>query len=74
MRYKILLLMWLPALFSLRAATVPAVIAVSADGAKTSYELASVQRIVFDTGGMTLQRKAEAGDVNGVRRVRFGTM
>ena len=30
MRYKILLLMWLPALFSLRAATVPAVIAVSA--------------------------------------------
>ena len=74
MRYKILLLMWLPALFSLRAATVPAVIAVSADGAKTSYELASVQRIVFDTGGMTLQRKAEAGDVNGVRCVLFGTM
>lgn len=72
MRYKILLLMWLPALFGLRAATVPAVIAVSADGAKTSYELASVQRIVFDAGGMTL--KTEAGNVNGVRCVLFGTM
>ena len=74
MRYKILLLMWLPALFGLRAATVPAVIAVSADGAETRYELASVQRIVFDAGGMTLQRKADADDVNGVRCVLFGTM
>ncbi len=72
MRYKILLLLWLPALFGLRAATVPAVIAVSADGAETRYELASVQRIVFDAGGMTL--KTEAGDVNGVRCVLFGTM
>ena len=64
----------MPALFDLCAATVPAVIAVSADGAETRYELASVQRIVFDTGGMTLQRKAEADDVNGVRCVLFGTM
>ena len=74
MRYKILLLMWLPALFGLRAATVPAVIAVSADGAETRYELASVQRIVFDAGGMTLQRKTDAGNVSGVRCVLFGTM
>ncbi len=74
MRYKILLLLLLPSVFGLRAATVPAVIAVSADGAETRYELASVQRIVFDAGGMTLQRKAEAGDVNGVRCVLFGSM
>ena len=74
MRYKILLLLLLPSVFGLRAATVPAVIAVSADGAETRYELASVQRIVFDAGGMTLQRKAEAGNVNGVRCVLFGSM
>ena len=60
--------------FGLYAAEVPAVIALSSDGVEMRYELSSVQRIVFDAGGMTLQRTAEAGDVSGVRCVLFGTM
>ena len=60
--------------FGLHAAEVPAVIALSSDGVEMRYELSSVQRIVFDAGGMTLQRTAEAGDVSGVRCVFFGTM
>lgn len=52
-------------------------ITISSDGSQASYELATVQRIVFATDGaqssMTVQRKNSASDITDVRCIIFGT-
>lgn len=59
-----------------RAEDVSAVIAISADGSESVYELATVQKITFVQGvtsSMTIDRKGYHPDVTGVRSVLFGT-
>ena len=58
----------------LRAAEVPAVVALSSDGSRTSYELSTVLRIVPSAGGFALVRSGALPEVSGVRCVFFGTM
>lgn len=58
----------------LRAAEVPAVVALSSDGSRTSYELSTVLRIVPSAGGFALVRSGALPEVSGVRCVLFGTM
>ena len=56
------------------AAEVPAVVALSSDGSRTSYELSTVLRIVPSAGGFALVRSGALPEVSGVRCVFFGTM
>lgn len=59
-----------------RAEDVSAVIAISADGSESVYELATVQKITFvqgaESSSMTIDRKGYHPDVTGVRSVLFG--
>lgn len=59
-----------------RAEDVSAVIAISADGSESVYEMVTVQKITFvqgaETSSMTIDRKGVHPDVTGLRCILFG--